>query len=116
MEVEHRLDKAFQVLWEKLEALLFPSPPEKEPETRPRTHPSRLKRKPAQTSQAPNRRVERNQLRQQASKMEAQASTDDSQSRGNKLLQKSMQLKRKHGTTHQPRTVRPGQCRYQRQP
>ncbi|CAH2251332.1 Hypothetical predicted protein [Pelobates cultripes] len=61
MEVEHRLDRAFQVLWEKLEALLFPSPHEKEPETHLRTHPSKVKRKPVQTPRAPQRLARQNQ-------------------------------------------------------
>ncbi|CAH2296373.1 Hypothetical predicted protein [Pelobates cultripes] len=60
-EVELRMDKAFQIFWEKLEALMFPTTPEKAPGTRPRTRPSVSQRKPAQTAQAPSRQEKRNQ-------------------------------------------------------
>ncbi|CAH2311030.1 Hypothetical predicted protein, partial [Pelobates cultripes] len=47
-------------------------------------------------------------LRRHASKMEALATTDDSQRWRNKHSKKSMQLKRKHGIAHQSRAGRPG--------
>ncbi|CAH2277011.1 Hypothetical predicted protein [Pelobates cultripes] len=51
-EVENRLDRAFQIFWEKLEALLFLTDPEAVPETGLHAHPHQVKREEAQTPPA----------------------------------------------------------------